>query len=269
VNEKNIFNDEGEIDYEQLERTADAVESGAARINRLSLAEESGRTKGGRRNVEASCLLVRDEKSNPSADENVKRIRQEKLLEEYARQKGVWFDHEEESEREYLGDGAESFVYQDDKSGYVRKLVDPVSKTPLEFFDNRISLHNYLFPETFYELVGFTRTKGGVFTYIITQPYVNVSEYDKLDLANPPVVENYKQELEKMGFNLYDNDHTTIYNKDYIIFDLHNDNVLVNKKKDLFFIDTIPQLNTSESGFGGMREYGNGEIIENKQESEA
>ncbi|MDR3246319.1 MAG: hypothetical protein LBT50_07790 [Prevotellaceae bacterium] len=248
------------MNYDELERTAAAIVAGIARLDRLSLEEESGRAKGGRRNVEASCLLIRDEKSDPGADEKVKRIRQETLLEEYARERGAWFDHEKESEREYLGDGAESFVYQDNNPGYVRKLVDPVSKTPLEFFDNRISLHNYLFPETFYELAGFTRTKGGVFTYIITQPYIKVTEYGQLDLADPQTVENYRRELEKRGFYLYDNDNTTIYNKDYIIFDLHKDNVLVNEKGDLFFIDTIPQLNTPESGFGGERKYGPGDV---------
>ena len=39
--------------------------------------------------------------------------------------------------------------------GNVIKIVEHYG-TPLEFLDDRISLYNYLFPETKYELLGFT-----------------------------------------------------------------------------------------------------------------
>jgi len=88
VNEENIINEKGKIDYEQLKKTADAIESGFARVNRLSLAEEQGRTKGGRRNVEASLILASDRRANRGRQESNERQelinRQERLLKQYA-----------------------------------------------------------------------------------------------------------------------------------------------------------------------------------------
>ncbi|MDR0566126.1 MAG: hypothetical protein LBG47_03675 [Prevotellaceae bacterium] len=50
--------------------------------------------------------------------------------------------------------GAEADVYYM-PDGTVTKVVEH-SNTPLEFLDDRISLYNHLFPETSYELIGFT-----------------------------------------------------------------------------------------------------------------
>jgi hypothetical protein len=58
------MNNEGGIDYVELERTANAIERGIACLDRLSLAEEQGRRQGGRRNVEASVLLSAEERAN-------------------------------------------------------------------------------------------------------------------------------------------------------------------------------------------------------------
>jgi hypothetical protein len=97
VSLRGILNEKGEINYEQLRQTTDAIEEGAAHLNRLSLAEERGRTKGGRRNVEASLVLGGWENtfgadtqerggSQSTQDKNDARKRQEQLLEKWARE---------------------------------------------------------------------------------------------------------------------------------------------------------------------------------------
>jgi hypothetical protein len=79
--------------------------------------------------------------------------------------------------------------------------------------------------------------------------------------SNPELLEKYNKELEKRGFKMSDKDKKTIYNDNYIIDDLHEDNIFIDKEGNFFFIDTVPALNTAEDDFGGTREYGNGEII--------
>jgi hypothetical protein len=117
------MNNDGGINYVELERTADAIERGIAYIDRLLLAEEQGRTKGGRRNVEASVLLGRaysskqniiSAKSGKSRTEaeNGERIEQEQLLEAWAKEKGIFEEWDIATSRTpYSMIGTESRVY--------------------------------------------------------------------------------------------------------------------------------------------------------------
>jgi hypothetical protein len=43
--------------------------------------------------------------------------------------------------------------------------------------------------------------------------------------------------------------------RDYVIDDLHADNVIIDGDGNLHFIDPVPSLNTPEEGFGGQRTY--------------
>ncbi len=51
------------INYEELNKYSNEIISGKIYINRLLLAEESGRIAGGERNVEASIILATIETS--------------------------------------------------------------------------------------------------------------------------------------------------------------------------------------------------------------
>ncbi len=61
-----FINNKNEINYEELLRTTDSIIKGTYSFDRLSLAEEQGRTKGGRENVEASIILEANRRTNPS-----------------------------------------------------------------------------------------------------------------------------------------------------------------------------------------------------------
>ncbi|MCY7376075.1 MAG: hypothetical protein LH472_08905, partial [Pyrinomonadaceae bacterium] len=56
-NELNLFDEKGNINYEELENISIGIERGSVAITRLNEAEERGRSAGGRRNVEASVIL--------------------------------------------------------------------------------------------------------------------------------------------------------------------------------------------------------------------
>ncbi|MDR0603812.1 MAG: hypothetical protein LBG80_05860 [Bacteroidales bacterium] len=260
------MNEQGEIDYEELKRTTDEVESGRITLNRLSLAEEQGRRKGGRRNVEASIVLGRGEKtfsentqecsrSAGTPNENESRRRQEQLLEKWARETGVFEKWEDATSKRKLYDstGTESRVYEGNTPDTVIKITFPYqfSNTPLEFLDNRISLHNYLFPDTAYKLIGITK-KGNSIGFILEQPRIKEDGVQNMDFTNPALVEKYKTELEKRGLKMSETDHTTIYNDDYVIYDLHEDNIFVSEAGNFRFFDIAPFLNTSSRRMGGV-----------------
>ena len=82
-----------------------------------------------------------------------------------------------------------------------------------------------------------------------------------MDFSNPDLLAKYKADMKKRGFIIDDNKPTKVVNENYIVSDLHENNVFVSDKGNFFFIDTIPRLNTAESGFGGTRKYGSGNVI--------
>jgi UDP-2,3-diacylglucosamine hydrolase len=78
---------EGEIDYEQLKEITGRITSGNATIKRLDKEEEQGRSRGGKRAIEATILLAADERANRKAFSEQESWQiaehQEKVLKEY------------------------------------------------------------------------------------------------------------------------------------------------------------------------------------------
>lgn len=161
----NLYHEDGRINSERLSKATDAVLKGIARINTLSLREEQGRSKGGRRNVETSLLLTASERASRSRQENNNRQevinRQEEILRNYARENKIWLDSDAIKAQSslQLPGGFESNVYRTKDGRHVIKVVNYriLDNTPQSFIDNRISLYNSEFQETFYELIGFYR----------------------------------------------------------------------------------------------------------------
>ena len=102
-------------------------------------------------------------------------IELEKLVQQWAEARGVWFDNaEKEIEAEYgsmIAQGAEAKVYYQNGDTSVIKLRTSIYAT-LERALEAIILHNTLFPETPMNVIGFTRDTDGLFRTICTQPYV-------------------------------------------------------------------------------------------------
>ncbi|ANH81044.1 hypothetical protein A8C56_08685 [Niabella ginsenosidivorans] len=132
-------------------------------------------------------------------------------------------------------------------------------ETPIRFLDNKIALHNYLFPDTRLELTGFTHTydtnneNAIVFAPIFKQRYVkgNVLSFSEVDA--------FQEELVRRGFTNWAG--PALYTgRDYIIKDMHIDNIMLTDQRNYRFIDTVPFLNTPELGYGGTREYGDAKV---------
>jgi hypothetical protein len=170
---------------------------------------------------------------------------QEAALKQFAFKHSLWIDECEVENWHYIAHGTEAMVYEGALLEEVRKIVDyrVFGESPLEYLYNRIALHNFLFPETGYHLVGFTRFEGA-FSFVVGQPFI---------VGTPPTLEEIAEEMQQRGFdNMGGYCHVGC---DYIVEDLHRGNVLKDSAGRFYFIDTVPSLNTAEDGFGGNRTY--------------
>ena len=77
--------------YERVKSEAEEIIQGHKRISCLPEEAEEGRIRGGRRNVEASCLIGRSESTNGHDTDSIRKV-QETKLEEWAKQEKIWFD---------------------------------------------------------------------------------------------------------------------------------------------------------------------------------
>lgn len=249
-----LLNENNTINYEELEKATDDIIKGTSYINSLSLAEEQGRTIGGRRNVEASLITSAIQGTDTKKQTGIREISkiQEGLLKTYAKDNDIWFDGSEFPESEIIGEGSESKIFPSPKKECIRKVINyrRFSKTPLEFLTNRVSLHNYLFPETPYELIGFTETEDFTgkkqFAFVVEQPIV---EGDYIDSSKKEFF--FIEEAKKKGFEIsMENFKPKILNKDYVVSDLHFENILVDNSGVYYFIDTVPSLNPENRSYG-------------------
>lgn len=153
---------------------------------------------------------------------------QAQLLEHHSTKDNLWVTYIIGEDR-FLTRGGEARVYLDKDGKNVIKINDAVYyATWLEFF-NSILLHNLIFPNTAYTLLGFTK-ENDILYAVMKQPFITSDGQAELD--------NIKKLLAYNGFeNTRRNDY---FNKELglILEDMHDENVLVNSDT-LFFIDTV------------------------------
>jgi hypothetical protein len=138
-----------------------------------------------------------------------------------------WYDHF--SEERYLTRGAEQKVYLDFDPEFVIKINDAIFyENWTDYFVNLL-IHNYFFPNTAYELMGFF-AENGILYAVVKQRYIKL---------------NQQTDLEKVRLFLMANGFENNRNNDYlhtglglILEDIHDENVLMNDGV-LFFVDTV------------------------------
>jgi len=128
----------------------------------------------------------------------------------------------------YVSEGAEQKVYLKNGKSVI-KLNDAIYYISWIDYLHNLLLHNYFFPDTAYQLLGFYENNSELYA-VVEQPYVRATE--KTDLSA------VKQFMDVNGFkNVRNNDYL---NSDLgiIIEDLHDENVLT-QNSVLYFIDTV------------------------------
>lgn len=149
-----------------------------------------------------------------------------KRLEEFIVSNNLWFL--DVNADNYVSEGAEQKVYLKDKQ-FVYKLNDAIYYESWVDYFNNLLLHNYFFPDTAYELLGFSKDDTTLYC-VVQQKFIEITSTTNIN--------HVKKFMESNGFiNVRNNDYR---NDDLgiIIEDLHDENVLTNNGI-LYFIDTV------------------------------
>jgi hypothetical protein len=153
--------------------------------------------------------------------------RQNKFLKSYAAGSKIWLSSVP-PESQYLTRGGESKIFLDNDEVNVIKVNDGIYyATWAEYFTSLV-VHNLLFPNTSYSLVGFAED-GGTLCAVLKQRFIE-GQQAKLD--------DIKALLSFNGFvNTKRQDY---FNKEFglVLEDMHDENV-ISRQNLLFFIDTV------------------------------
>jgi len=225
------------------------IVAGRSTLKRLPPGAEQGRIEGGIHNVAASIISGRSRETDTGAREDSaenagRRVKeQSQRLEVYAKSQGIWVEPEDLVDKfgKIFKGGSESTIHLNG-DGYVTKVNNlsfygQEDGNLLDFFD-RIAIHNHLFPTTKYTLVGFTNDLGGLLA-IVRQPFIAN--------AVPTHFNDTTPYMHKLGFK---GAYGTYYNDNYIVRDLHQDNILTGEDGRLYVIDPAIRLN-NQARFGG------------------
>ncbi|MBK9150450.1 MAG: hypothetical protein IPM26_05405 [Saprospiraceae bacterium] len=150
-----------------------------------------------------------------------------KLLEEYIEENNLFYNNLDFSV--YLDEGAEQKVFHDEASGRVIKFNDGIFYVNWTQYFESLIVHNVLFKETSYDLLGFIRINHSIFA-VVSQIFITPTEKTNIEL-----VRNF---MKQKGFTLKKNNDYVHTHLGLILEDLHEENVLI-CDGTLFFIDTV------------------------------
>lgn len=153
--------------------------------------------------------------------------KQAQFLRSHAKKNGLWLPSLPEGSQ-YLTRGGEAQIYLAPDALNILKANDAIYYATWEEYFNSITIHNLLFPNTAYSVLGFTEISNSL--HIVVQQ---------------PFVEGKQAELEHIEEFLIYNGFTNIkrqdyYNKEFglLLEDMHDENVIA-RGDLLFFIDTV------------------------------
>lgn len=173
--------------------------------------------------IQAIAGYLRDGLETSSAVEGAKQIREQerKRLEVFISENDLWLNSIDFSQ--YVSEGAEQRVFLND-SEHVLKLNDAIYYNSWKDYFHNLLLHNFFFPDTAYELIGFTR-ENEVLYAVVKQAYVIITQ--NTDLSQVKAF---------LGANGFINNRNNDYihpNLGVILEDLHDENVLT--RNDIFY----------------------------------
>ena len=179
--------------------------------------------------IKAAAHYIRESQKtsgNTEKFEFTKKQEAKKLI-EWIETENLWFHNHDENR--FIASGAEQRVYLHSDEKFVYKFNDTIFyEFWLDYFYSLL-IHNYFFPQTAYELIGFYQEKEVLFA-VVKQPFIEITE--------PTNLPSVKEFLNQNGFELKKNNDYFNNKIGIILEDLHDENVLTNNGV-LFFIDTV------------------------------
>lgn len=245
------------------------IENGKVTYKRFPQEASGGMYKGGTANATASILLSSNESSSRNASLSVseryerdKRQQpiQERIIESWAKAKGIWHDNLDTIEgKELFAEGGEAKVFANDGDTNVIKILSTEYFITPQFALDRITLHNTLFPEAALKIIGFGRNSKGEFQFLVEQPFIQGT------YATQAEIDKF---ITKAGFTKSTKDKgNTFITDDLYVSDLHDENVIKTPNGNLIVIDADIRLNTPELNRNGKYVINND--IASMQESNA
>jgi hypothetical protein len=147
-----------------------------------------------------------------------------------------------------IGQGAEPSVYLRLDGLQVIKTNDAIMHGSWFEFFNRLALHNWIFPETAYELVGFTEIDKNALAAIVSQQYLFGDK--------GAIREEVESDMLLRGFRRTRNDDYYHSELGIIIEDLHDENVLRTAIPGLLlYFDPILYPETPDMKLNGPNQY--------------
>lgn len=122
--------------------------------------------------------LNNGQKASPTFERKKHNKKQEEeKLEVYISKNNLWIKNIDHSQ--YISEGAEQKVYLKD-SEHVFKMNDSIYYISWKDYFYNLLLHNYFFPDTAYELIGFTKDDSRLYA-IVKQSYVSITSNTNLE----------------------------------------------------------------------------------------
>lgn len=153
---------------------------------------------------------------------------EQSLIESYAEAHKCWYSLDDIFNLGTPGpSGSENDTYVDKNGGIVYKTNNLIHTGSFYKLFRRLLIHNELFPQTSYQLIGFTGYKGRTIYPLLAQKYI--------ENAIPATPKEIKKHMLSLGFEQID-DWTYQY-KHLRLSDLKPKNVLKDEFGDFYIID--------------------------------
>ena len=122
--------------------------------------------------IQTIARYLNDGESTGKAVENEKQYKKQETqrLVGFISENNLWI---EVDLTQYVSEGAEQKVYLKDNE-HVLKLNDSIYYSTWKDYFYNLLLHNYFFPDTAYNLIGFTRDNDILYA-VVQQSYVSIS----------------------------------------------------------------------------------------------
>lgn len=206
------------------DEVSESISQGEHRTEAPILGEQKEPVYQLRRRIEEASRDASESEGSRGGQQEVNR-----MIETQAKEKGLWtpLQNLPNLGTPFLS-GNENDTYLDRENDAVYKMNNLMNSKSLPELFKRIDLHNEFFPDTKYDLVGFTGFgNGGAIYPIYKQEYIDNAEF-----ATPEEIGNYMQAL---GFNK--TGEAEYSNGDVTISDLRPRNVLKDTEGDIYVID--------------------------------